>query len=162
MSNVIQWINEKVINEGTSKIDANDIDEVRDFALLWNLFEDLLCNNNANIPKIDTLIDGHIGKFNESDYQDTFEYFYNRYKSSEERFNALRLRATQKNLVKKVLNDEFTDENNKLKFIMAIIYRFRNNLFHGEKDMRYIRLQKENFNQTNDFLMYFIGTCRSN
>lgn len=162
MSNVIQWINEKIINDGTSEIDANDIDEIRDFALLWNLFEDLLCENNANMCKIDNLIDRHIGKFNASGYQETFEYFYERYKSSDEKFNALRLREPQKNLVKKVLNDDFIDKNNKLKFIMAVIYRFRNNLFHGEKNMRHISLQKENFEKTNIFLMYFIDTCRSN
>lgn len=162
MSNVVKWINEKIINDGTSKIDTNDIDEIRDFALLWNLFEDLLCSNNANMSKIDTLIDSKIDKFNELEYQDTFQYFYNRYKSNDEKFNALRLRDPQKNLVKKVLNDEFTDKNNKLKFIMAVIYRFRNNLFHGEKNMRYISLQKENFEKANIFLMYFIDTCRSN
>ena len=162
MSNVIKWINEKIINGGTGKMEANDIDEIRDFALLWNLFEDLLCDNNANMCKIDALIDKNIDKFNDSEYQDIFEYFYDRYKNNDAKFNALRLHEPQKNLVKKVLNDEFMDKNNKLKFIMSIIYRYRNNLFHGEKDMRYIRFQKENFEKTNEFLMYFIDTCRSN
>ena len=30
MSDVIQWINEKIINDGTTKIEADDIDEIRD------------------------------------------------------------------------------------------------------------------------------------
>lgn len=161
MSDVIQWINEKIIDEG-NKIAANDIDEVRDFVLLWNLFEDLLCNNNANMNKIDNLIDRFIDILDENKYQEIYEYFHNRYKDDGTKFKALKLRRPHKNLVKKILDDEFVDKNNKLKFIMAIIYRYRNNLFHGEKDMKKIKFQKENFEQTNKFLMYFIETCKDN
>jgi len=160
VSQVIEWINEKIINNGNSKIEGNDIDEIRDFALLWNLFEALCCNKNANMSKINSIIDSKIELFDEIKYQDIFDYFYNRYKNDSRKFNALKLRNGEKELVKKILNDEYEDKNNRLKFIMAIIYRFRNNLFHGEKDMKYIRLQKENFEKTNKFLMYFIETCK--
>jgi len=156
MSNVIQWINETIINDGTNRIEVNDIDEIRDFVLLWNLFESLCFDKFVDMNKINRLIDTKIDLFDETQYQDIFDYFYNRYKNDVSKFNALKLRNSDKILVKKVLNDEYEDKNNKLKFIMAIIYRYRNNLFHGEKDMRYIRLQKENFGNTNKFLMYFI------
>ena len=162
MNNVIQWINETIINDGTNRIEVDDIGEIRDFALLWNLFESLCFDKFVDMNKINRLIDTKIDLFDEAKYQDIFDYFYNRYKNDNPKVEALHLRNGDKELVKKVLNDNFTDKNNKLKFIMAIIYRYRNNLFHGEKDMRYIRLQKENFQNTNKFLMYFIETCKEN
>ena len=160
MSNVIKWINEKIINEGTDRIEATDIDEIRDFALLWNLFESIFCNRNANLPKIFQVVDNCVNHLVEEKYDTIFQYFYNRYKNDSDKLEALRLKGDAKSIVEHVLNDTYVDKNNKLKFIMSIIYRYRNNLFHGEKNMRYIQLQKENFKQTNAFLMYFIETCR--
>jgi hypothetical protein len=160
MNDVIKWINDKILHNGADKIEINDIDDIKDFTLLWNLFEAIFCNKNANMYKIDNIIDRHIDKLIESDYQKTFEYFYDRYKNDDVKFRALKLTKPYQNLVKKVLDDTFTDKNNRLKFIMAIIYRYRNNLFHGEKDMRYIKLQKENFEKTNEFLMSFIEACK--
>lgn len=162
MSSVIEWINEKIINESAQGINPSDIDEIRDFALLWNLFESLCCNKRANMNKINSLIDTKIDFFEEQDFREVFEYFYHRYKGNNSKFQALNLKNGDKKLVGNILNDEYHDKSNKLKFILTIIYRYRNNLFHGEKDMRYIRLQKENFKRTNDFLMYFIETCKEN
>ena len=132
MSEVINWINEIIINTGNSKIEANVINEIRDFTLLWNLFESLCCEKFANMNKINSLIDDKIDLFEEEKYENIFYYFYDRYKNDSNKFRKLNLRNGEKELVKKVLNDEYNDKNNKLKFIMAIIYRYRNNLFHGE------------------------------
>jgi len=163
MSNVIQWINEKIINSEINNIDKDDIDAIRDFTLLWNLFEALCCNKFADMNIIYRLINDKIELFNEIDYQDIFDYFYNRYENDINKFNKLNIRSRdQRILVEKVLNNEYEDKENRLKFIMVIIYRYRNNLFHGEKNMAHIRYQKENFEKTNEFLMYFIETCKGN
>ena len=160
MSKVISWINEKIIHTENSKIKSEDIDYIRDFTLLWNLFESLCFDDKfANMNKINNIIDSKIDLFEEEKYKNIFDYFYDRYKNDNNKFRKLNLRNSEKELVKKVLNDEYNNKNNKLKFIMAIIYRYRNNLFHGEKEMRYIRFQKENFEVTNEFLMYFIEVC---
>jgi len=160
MSDAIEWINRKIINEGY-KINAEDVEEIRDFTLIWNLLENICFENYVKIDKINNLIDSKIDKFNENNetFRETFKYFYTRYQD-EHKLNALRLNRTMKELTKKILNNTYTDKNNKLKFIMAVIYRYRNNLFHGEKQMRYIRLQKENFKIANKFLMYFIEKCK--
>jgi len=162
MSNVIEWINDTIINSENDKIEANEIIDIKDFALLWNLFESLCCNKFANMNKINNLIDTKIDLFSQSEYQEFFDYYYNRYKNDNAKFSALKLRNGDKELVQKVLNDEYTDKNNQLKLILAIIYRYRNNLFHGEKNMQYIKLQKENFENANNFLMYFIEKCKGN
>ena len=161
MSDAIEWINRKIINEG-EKIEPNDVEEIRDFTLLWNLFENICCNKFAKIDEINNLIDSKIDNFDENNeiFTETFEYFYQRYQDKY-RFIALNFnnKAMEK-LASKILSDTYTDKNNKLKFIMSVIYRYRNNLFHGEKQMRYIRLQKENFKIANKFLMYFIEQCK--
>ncbi|EXZ17289.1 hypothetical protein M067_4342 [Bacteroides fragilis str. J-143-4] len=41
---------------------------------------------------------------------------------------------------------------------MAIIYRYRNNLFHGIKDVTTINYQKDNFIYANKMLKLFIET----
>ena len=160
MSDVIDWINRKIINEGY-KINAEDVEEIRDFTLLWNLLENICFKNYVKIDKINDLIDSKIDKFNENNetFRETFKYFYTRYQN-ENKLRALNLNRPMKELAIKILNNTYTDKNNKLKFIMAVIYRYRNNLFHGEKQMRYIRLQKENFKIANKFLMYFIEQCK--
>ena len=161
MSDVIRWINERIINDQNNEIGDDDVDVIRDFTLLWNLFEALCFGNNVNMREIYSLIDSKIDLFEETGYQNTFDYFYNRYKNDVPKLNALNLRNSEE-LVTKVLDDEYQDKKNKLKFVMAIIYRYRNNLFHGEKNVRYLGLQKENFEKTNELLMYFIETCRDN
>jgi hypothetical protein len=143
------------------KIDENDIEEIKDFLLLWNLFESICCNKRANINCIDRIIDSKIELFKEENYKDIFDYFYNRYKNNNSKLEKLNLTLARKKLVQNVLNDNYQDKNNKLKFIISIIYRYRNNLFHGEKDLKFIKLQKENFTKTNKFLMYFIEICKS-
>ena len=159
MSNVLEWINEKIITDKENKLIPEDVKNIMSFSLLWNLFESLCCNKNASISKISKLIDKKINLFNENDYIDIFNYFMERYQDNT-KFNKLNLLNGSEKLVKKVLKREYTDKNNKLKFIMYIIYRYRNNLFHGEKDMRYIKFQKENFEITNKFLMRFIEKCK--
>ena len=160
MSDAIDWINRKIINEGY-KINAEDVEEIRDFTLIWNLLENICFENYVKIDKINNLIDSKIDKFNENNetFRETFEYFYTRYQD-ENKLIALNLNKPMKELAKKILNNTYTDKNNKLKFIMSIIYRYRNNLFHGEKQMKYIRLQKENFKIANKFLIYFIEKCK--
>ena len=130
MSDAIEWINRKIINEG-EKIEPNDVEEIRDFTLLWNLFENICCNKFAKIDEINNLIVSKIDNFDENNeiFTETFEYFYQRYQDKY-RFIALNFnnKAMEK-LASKILSDTYTDKNNKLKFIMSVIYRYRNNLF---------------------------------
>jgi len=158
MDKILNWINKNINDSKT--LNENDIPNVLAFSLLWNMFESLFCDKYANMCKINDSIDKHIDLLEEEKYQKIFEYFYDRYKNDDNKLNALNLRKPQKSLVKKVLDESFTDKNNKLKFIMVIIYRFRNNLFHGEKQLLKLKYQEENFNNANQFLMYFIENCR--
>lgn len=67
----------------------------------------------------------------------------------------LRLRGeTDKQpLVEDVLLGKQTAEDAQIEAIIIIIGRYRNNLFHGLKEISSIDLQKENFDIANEFLM---------
>ena len=169
MSKVIKWINKSIINKGNDKINSEDIEQVRDFTLLWNLFEDIFCDKFCKTDKIISLLSKNRIEVLEqntinSKINSIFDYFMDRYKDNEKleklNFNKKNHERDIKNKIqnKEVINLDFEE---KIQIILFIIYRYRNNLFHGEKDMRYISYQNENFENANDFLMLFIENCKS-
>jgi len=154
---IFEWINTNLTL--SDKLDDHDIPNILAFSLLWNMFESIYCSKNANMDRINKLIDSNVDLFKEKDYEEIFEYFKSRYTDSNY-LNKLRLQKSDKILAQSVINSKYRDKNNKLKFIMSVIYRYRNNLFHGEKQLVKMKYQEENFKYANKFLMYFIETCK--
>ena len=174
MSQVIDWINDTIINEREHRIDSSDIDDIRDFSLLWNLFEDICWNQNnenSNAFPLREILKIVSSKYqslrsNQSDIDEIYNYFIDRYQDNN-KFDNLKFRDNEteniaKTLLEKAINDSSSSITfeEKIKIILSIIHRYRNNLFHGEKDMQYIRLQKGNFEKSNKFLMLFIEKCK--
>lgn len=147
---MIEWINNRF---GTNFTDA-DLENVKDFSLIWNIFERYVCNNNFTIANAEAQL--AVKKFNLADFQEHIDYFKNRYienGSVNNRFANLNFRANDRdNLVKEVLLGNVTTEQETVLSLTIIVYRYRNNLFHGIKDMQVIDQQNENFRIANDFL----------
>ncbi|MCM1301096.1 MAG: hypothetical protein NC250_02400 [Alistipes senegalensis] len=134
-------------------IDRAEYTEVRNFMLLWNLFEARLfdCDfgkNRARVSDIrlaDNLID------------ETLQYFRDRYTTNNAtnlRFKALNLRNNDKpEEIRRILLESTGTVAEKTEAIITIIYRYRNNLFHGEKEIALLSEQQENFALANKFLM---------
>ncbi len=138
------FFNNKWIEDNTIKI-------IWEFAILWNYFEFNYCNKNCSVSKINSL-DIY---YNEEDLDDIFNYFKDRYIVNGEinnRFNKLNFNDN----LKKHIKDNLLQWKNKITTILHIIYRFRNNMFHWEKDIRFINEQKENFKRVNKFLYSII------
>ena len=151
---MINWINNKY---GTN-IDSADLDEIKSFTLLWNIFEGTIFQNNFSINRLDTEIQNRNLDFQR--FQDVFNFFQRRYVVQgqfTDRFQYLNLRANDRlNLVQQVLLGVNQNDNDKLLVIGIIIYRFRNNLFHGLKDFRYLTEQVENFQNANRYLQILL------
>jgi hypothetical protein len=49
---MINWINQKF----GIHLDANDLESIKDFALIWNIFERFVCNNNFSIAAVEQSI----------------------------------------------------------------------------------------------------------
>lgn len=169
---VIEWIN-TFFGSTALRIKEDDIKSVLHFALLWNMFESIGCEKAASIPTIQTFIENLFtqGRLNESDFAGFLKYFQNRYitngvpnltfdslKSSNEKTKERQARE----LAESVLKNETTDVKNKVLALLYIVYRLRNNLFHGVKNVTTLKSQIDNFNVANETLTTVLDLTKPN
>lgn len=154
-SKISKWINDYL---HISNIDSEEYVEVRNFMILWNLFEARLfdCNFGKNRGNIDNI---HL----EDDIvNQTLQYLKERYitnGSTNHLLSGLHLRNNDNPaLVQNVLLGEINNFSDMIRTIITIIYRYRNNLFHGEKEIASLPMQKDNFMYANKFLIACLET----
>jgi hypothetical protein len=159
------WISE-FLSMG-KQLSGDDIRSVLYFALLWNLFEGLVCHKNAYILRIERAIDDlkRRNKLNIADYDKFLTYFSSRYTENGRvnyRFGRLNLRETDTSkLVELVLRGDEKSPEEVLLAMLIIVYSYRNNLFHGEKSIYELPEQIENFGYANQLLMLFMENWKS-
>lgn len=132
--------------------------EILDFTLLWSFFEGRFLGNNASMPKIrefarnfpDKTIDrlqlNEIANYFRSRYIEAGDYSY--------RYHHLHLnRSGKPQEVEDMLRGNAQTARDCLVGCLGIIYRYRNNLFHGEKWNYQVQEQLENFRQSNRLLI---------
>ncbi|MCL2413643.1 MAG: hypothetical protein FWC94_00100 [Bacteroidales bacterium] len=152
-----EWINQRF----EVALTDDDIANVKDFVLYWNVFEHTVCKKNFSIWKVEKIFKKK--RFDETNFQFSIKYFRNRYVTNgklNDTFFLLKFREEEKhwqNFVEQVLLEKQNCKNNIILASMIIIYRFRNNLFHGEKEMTAIDTQKENFETANRFLQTILN-----
>lgn len=152
--NAISWITE---NLNQNEISSETLQSVGDFTLMWAIFEASEGEERNNMPV-------QINRFANRIYSQVpveiidaeFLYWKDRYfcnNRETEHLNNLRFSDhEQKELALatfKSLNPSLKD---KLKTCLFIVYRYRNNLFHGMKDIRLLNGQQENFSNATSFL----------
>ena len=93
-------------------------------------------------------------------FHDAIHYYSDRYYDGTEfthEFAGLNFRSNDhKSLVEKVIQGQSTDDADILSAILIIVFRLRNNLFHGLKWISSIQGQGENFRHANSVLMSVI------
>ena len=162
--NELEWISNFLSFE--RKLTGDDIENVRNFSILWNLFEGLVCNRNASIIALENAVSDmqNRNKLVIDDYNKFLKYFSNRYIENGEtnhRFDRLNLRRGDKpELVEAVLKGNEIAPEKVLLAILIIVYRYRNNLFHGEKSIYDLPNQIDNFKNANQLLMVFMEKWR--
>ena len=141
----IHWINRKFNYLFTT----DELNPVRDFTVMWNLFENRMCDRNFNEMKIRRLIDEYsISSENFHDYLNYFSYRYVYRSDSENLFNQLYNNQTSssKDFVYNVLIGKYETDEDKIIACVLIVHRYRNNLFHGNKQLIGINHQRQNLN----------------
>jgi hypothetical protein len=132
---------------------------IRDFCLLWSLYEGTMLHNSASASAIvnDVKSLKESGRLNLDPIKTPIQYFLSRYFDGEEltyAYAKLRLRRNdQTDMVERVVRRESPDEAETLSAILIIVLRLRNNLFHGMKWAYGIRDQLKNFQSANRVLM---------
>lgn len=145
----IAWLKGKDSNFATLQ-DEEHI-AIMHFTLIWSFFEKQVLSTNASSAKIcftahqwanDSRL--QFGKFESS-----LEYFRNRYfenNSFTSNFDGLKLRNNDCiPLVKNVINRSNRNPADSVSALLIIVYRLRNNLFHGTKMGNGIKDQADNF-----------------
>ena len=151
--NVIEWLNAFT---PAGSLDAQD--SVLHFPRMWNLFEAVACNKHASNTSIEAVVNAlHSDDLlSREDFSYYAEYFRNRYLQDgheNERFDQLKFYKNEdKQFVASALMDETKPTNDLVSALLMIVYRYRNNLFHGEKWLYNLHNQSENFQVANQLL----------
>lgn len=134
------------------------------FSLLWSFFEANALNTNASANHILALVHewASQNKLEIEPFSQSLAHFQNRYFNGgdfTELFRGLNLRRNDNpELIKAVLRGENTDPADCVAVLLIIVYRLRNNLFHGNKWAYGIHGQLENFTNANFAIMAALET----
>lgn len=153
----MQWLSAKA--PGFQTLPEADRDAIFNFTFLWSLFEAQVMGNFARADLICTKVDEwrDAGTLEPDQYGAELAYFQQRYYANGDfthHFPHLHLRpADQPGIVQSVLDGSNTDPRDRLLTALIIVWRFRNNLFHGEKWAYQLQGQLLNFTHANAVLM---------
>lgn len=156
---VERWLQDNA--QGFDRLSDTEKQSIMHFTFLWSLFEAKVCHKNCNLGQINNSVLNwvQLGCLRINDFKTNHEYFKNRYTTEDGtlnvKFDALRWGRTevQDDVILTLLKTEDELQGKDLISLLAIVYRLRNNLFHGEKWQYELSDQLENFNHANDILI---------
>jgi hypothetical protein len=145
----LAWLEKTV--PGFELLSDAEREAIGDFSLLWSLYEGKILNAagsaNAIIRAVNSLKIS--GKLSLEPCRPAIKHFLRRYCAGTElthAFHDLHLRPNDhRGLVEKVIRCQSSDDAEILSAALIIVFRLRNNLFHGIKWSYGIRGQFENF-----------------
>lgn len=147
---------------GFAALPSRDRRAILDFVLVWTLFEAKVMDNRAQVDRICAKVDqwDAAGSLDAEQYAVELAYFRRRYFARgdfTDRFHALNLRpADQPDLVRAVISSLNDEPRDRVLTVLLIVWRFRNNLFHGGKWAYWLRGQRGNFTHACKVLMKVI------
>jgi len=132
----VDWLSETVPEFG--QLQEADKAAIVDFALLWSFFEGRYLGNQAGMAQLREYVSRLPDEtLNRLELGDLAAYFRDRYVEGENfsyRYDHLHLdRSGNPEEVTRMLRNQANSERDTLIGCLGIIYRYRNNLFHGEK-----------------------------
>ncbi len=152
-----QWLAHKVPNY--HDLSGLEKKAISDFCLLWSLFEARCLNEHGNVAAIAQVVQQLEPRLATriADLAAPLSYFQNRYVEAQGftyRFGQLQFRAGDRQQdVEAVLQGRAQSTTSVVTALLIIVYRFRNNLFHGPKWRYSLQEQLENFRTANYLLM---------
>lgn len=132
------------------------------FSLLWSRFECRRLAKEANAKGIVSAVKewSSGGRLTGAEFDSWLSYYRERYFQNgnfTQQFRLLKFRSADKEtLVKDVISGKKTDIGDCLGALLIIIWRIRNNFFHGEKWGDVFADDYDNFRHANSLLMYIL------
>ncbi|RYE38582.1 MAG: hypothetical protein EOP24_46620 [Hyphomicrobiales bacterium] len=125
---------------------------VSGFTTMWNFFESTVCDNRASIAAFERALarwrPSQVAPETSQVIDECLAFWRFRYRTPVgfgERFEGLHFRpADRRAHVERVLSGEVDDPSAKMLALMIIVYRLRNNLFHGLKSIEMLNDQVQN------------------
>lgn len=160
----ISWLEQHA--PGFSGLSVAERGLLMDFALLWSLFEGEVLNTVASVNTIKQAVQrwNQAGLLSPQTFATAAGYFRERYYADgafTHRFDHLHLeRSGNPQVVRKVLSGQDSAPDSIASALLIIAYRYRNNLFHGEKWAYQLQEQEQNFTHANEMLMRAIELNR--
>jgi len=156
-SSVLTWLGDKVPAFG--RLSNEDKIAIFDFSILWSFFEGTKLNGRANVSTLRSFVNKleKNGKIDSIELHDYVEYLRDRYvrgESHTEKYHLLYLsRSGSPSEVERMLKNKDSSHKINLTAALIIIFRLRNNLFHGEKWSSELQGQFSNFKKAAEMLM---------
>ncbi|WP_052741880.1 hypothetical protein [Kiloniella litopenaei] len=163
MTDPAQWLNMHF--EGWSNLTPQEKKAIRDFPILWSIFELQATGQNGERPnatpeRICRAIENLTADIDENGIQQAKHYFSGRYYNDNGQgtyaFDQLRVHSDYQQYVRNALLEVDVSSQNILLGLLLIINRLRNNFLHGEKASYAFANQLENFRHANSVLMFAI------
>lgn len=139
-------------------LNQSDKDAIYDFSLLWSFFEGTKLDCDGNVREIRKFADSIESRNDlyDIDINNYVQYLKNRYYVDGKLtvyYKKLHIeRSGNPGEVLEMLCNDSATKKVKLIGCLIIVYRLRNNLFHGEKWQYELEGQKNNFVHANEFL----------
>lgn len=148
--NATQWIAHNT--RGGTKLSDEARDAIASFTTMWNFFESALCENRASVAAFvracERFDPNAVPPATIQALDESLTFWKFRYRMPDgfgHRFENLYFRQNDRRaLVESVLEERTTDHKDKLLVLMIIVYRLRNNLFHGLKTLETLNDQVQN------------------
>ncbi|MFZ5491027.1 MAG: hypothetical protein ACOY6E_00805 [Pseudomonadota bacterium] len=156
------WLNQRA--PGFGELSDQEGSAILYFSLLWSFFEATALHTSASSNRILALVHEWAAqnRLNLAPFSESLSYFKNRYfvgGQFSHLFDGLNLRRDDSpELVKAVISGANTNEADCVATLLIIVYRLRNNLFHGVKWAYGIRDQLDNFTNANNAIMAALET----
>lgn len=157
MSQAMDWLKAK--SHGFHGLSDEERSAITDFALLWSLFESRILGTQGNATSIAQAVERwhQTGALDPTLFDHELTYFSARYYAHGEptyHFSQLHFKPRDpKPMVRAVLSGTDNDPRHTAVAALLIVYRYRNNLFHGVKWQYELADQLGNFNAANAILM---------
>lgn len=151
------WL--KSMAPGLHQLSNEELSAISDFSLLSSLFEGRILGAAGSASAICNAVDAwqQAGSLDASSLDVELTYFRERYFAEGDftyHFDHLHLRQNdQVALVRAVINGTDNDPRDRVAAALIVIFRYRNNLFHGVKWQYKLAGQLDNFTAANNVLM---------
>ena len=150
--NAEKWIEKNSVL--AAPLNDESLAAAKNFLLMWNLFEKVLCKTRANKHRFERLVEEN--RDNLFFFERHYQFFRERYTDGvrgKNRWDGLNWRNNDDEpRMRKILEDQDASIREKSLLVLMIVYRIRNNLFHGMKSLSSLNKQWKLLNRAAEIL----------